>query len=165
MKKMFSIFLILMVVTGAQAQKYGFINSAEILASMPEVKKANEDLDALSKSMQAEIKQKSDKLQEDSKAFSTRINTGNISQVEYDKEVARLEAAQKEVTKLEEEMAKTMEAKQDQLMKPIYEKLNATVKAVALEKGASAVFFSDVFAYAEDIINFTDDVKAKMGIK
>lgn len=150
---------------GANAQKYGFINSAEILEAMPEMKKANEELDALSKTMQAEIKVKVDKLQEDSKRFSTRINTGNISQMEYEKEVARLEDAQKEISNLEAEMAKTMDSKQSQLMKPIYDKLNATVKEVALERGASAVFFSDVFAYAEDVINFTEAVKAKMGLK
>jgi outer membrane protein len=132
---------------------------------MPEMKKAQEELDALSKTMQAEIKAKVDKLMEDSKRFSTRINTGNISQAEYEKEVARLEDAQKEISKLEAEMAQTMESKQTQLMKPIYDKLNATVKEVALERGASAVFYSDVFVYAEDVINFTGAVKAKMGLK
>ncbi|MCG9909949.1 MAG: OmpH family outer membrane protein [Flavobacteriales bacterium] len=150
---------------GANAQKYGFINSAEILEAMPEMKKATEELDVLSKAMQAEIQVKVDILQEDSKRFSTRINTGNISQADYEKEVARLEVAQKEISSLEAEMAKTMDAKQTELMKPIYDKLNATVKEVAAERGASAVFFSDVFAYAEDVINFTEAVKAKMGLK
>lgn len=165
MKPIFSALLVLSLAMGAHAQKYGYINSAEILEAMPEVKSANTELEKISKDMQAQIKVKSEKLQEDSKKFSTRSSTSNLSQSEYNAEVAKLDAAQKEVSELETEMNKTIEAKQQALMKPIYEKLNNAVKAVAQEKGASAVFFSDVFAYAEDIINFTPAVKAKLGIK
>lgn len=164
LKPIFSALLVFCVM-GAQAQKYGYINSSEILNAMPEVKTVNAELEKLSKSMQAEIKVKSDKLQEDSKKFSTRVSTGNIPQAEYDKQVAAMEAAQKEVSDLESEMNKTMEAKQQELMKPVYEKLNAAVKDVAKEKGAVAVFFSDVFAYADEVINFTAAVKAKLGIQ
>jgi len=164
LKPIFSALLVFCVM-GAQAQKYGYINSSEILNAMPEVKTVNAELEKLSKSMQAEIKVKSDKLQEDSKKFSTRVSTGNVPQAEYDKQTAALEAAQKEVSNLESEMNKTMEAKQQELMKPVYEKLNNAVKEVAKEKGAVAVFFSDVFAYADDVINFTAAVKAKLGIQ
>lgn len=165
MKALFSALLVVFVMGAAQAQKYGYINSAEILDAMPEVKAANTELDKLSKDMQAQIKAKSDKLQDDSKKFSTRSSTSNLSQTEYNAEVARMEAAQKEISDLQSEMSKTVDAKQQTLMKPIYDKLNAAVKAVAQEKGASAVFFSDVFAYADDIINFTPAVKAKLGLK
>lgn len=163
MKPIFSA-LLLFVVMGVSAQKYGYINSAEILEAMPEVKAANEQLEKMSKDMQAQVQDKSDKLKEDSKKFNTRSSTSNLSQTEYNSEVARMEAAQKEISDLEAEMNKTLEAKQQALMKPIYEKLNNAVKAVAKEKGAAAVFFSDVFAYADDIINFTPDVKAKLGL-
>lgn len=154
-----------MVAFGAQAQKYGYINSGEILDAMPEVKNVNTQLDGFGKNMRDEIKLKTDKLQEDSKKFSTRASTGNIPQAEYDKEVARLEAAQKEITELEGELTKAVDAKQQELMKPVYEKLNNAVKQVAVEKGAAGVFFSDVFAYADDTINFTAAVKAKLGLK
>lgn len=164
MKPIFSALLVFFVM-GANAQKYGYINSSEILEAMPEVKAANVELEKLSKDMQAEIKVKSDKLQEDSKKFSTKSSTANLSQTEYNAEVAKLEATQKEVSALETEMNKTIETKQQALMKPIYEKLNNAVKEVAKEKGAAAVFFSDVFAYADDIINFTGAVKTKLGLK
>lgn len=154
-----------MVTFGAQAQKYGYINSGEILDAMPEVKAVNTQLDSFGKTMRDEIKLKSDKLQDDSKKFSTRSGTGNIPQAEYDKEVARLEAAQKEISNLESELNKAMDAKQQELMKPVYDKLNGAVRQVAVEKGASGVFFSDVFAYADDTINFTAAVKAKLGLK
>lgn len=157
--------LFLSFALAAGAQKYGYINSGEILDAMPEVKTANADLEKFGKPMQDEIKAKSDKLQEDSKKFSTRVSTGNIAQADYDKEVARLDAAQKEVSNLETELGKAMEAKQKDLMKPVYDKLNNAVKQVALEKGASAIFFSDVFAYADDTVNFTAAVKAKLGLK
>jgi outer membrane protein len=164
MKPIFSALLVLFVMS-AQAQKYGFINSAEILEAMPEVKTANAELDKVSKEMQAQIKVKSDKLQEDSKKFSTKSSTATLTQTEYSAEVAKLEAAQKDVTALETEMNKTLDAKQQALMKPIYEKLNKAVKEVSIEKGAAAVFFSDVFAYADETVNFTAAVKAKLGVK
>lgn len=165
LKPILSALIVCSAMLGAQAQKYGYINSGEILNAMPEVKAANTQLEDFSKPMQAEIKTKSDKLQEDSKKFSTRTSTGSVPQAEYDKQVAGFEAAQKDITKLETEMNKAVEAKQQEIMKPIYDKLNNAVKAVAQEKGAAAVFFSDVFAYADDVINFTPAVKAKLGIK
>ena len=157
--------LLVFFVMGAQAQKYGYINSGEILDAMPEVKAANTELDNYGKTMRDEIKLKSDKLQEDSKKFNTRISTGNIPQADYDKEVARMDAAQKEITDLETQLSKALDAKQQELMKPIYAKLNDAVKQVAIEKGAAGVFFSDVFAYADELINFTPAVKAKLGLK
>lgn len=164
-KLIFSALFACMVTLGAQAQKYGYINSGEILDAMPEVKNVNTQLEGFGKTMRDEIKLKSDKLQEDSKKFSTRASTGNIPQAEYDKEVARLEAAQTDISKLEDELSKSLDAKQQELMKPVYEKLNNAVKQVAIEKGAAGIFFSDVFAYADDTINFTAAVKAKLGLK
>lgn len=161
----FSALFASMVALGAQAQKYGYINSGEILDAMPEVKSVNTQLESFGKNMRDEIKLKSDKLQDDSKKFSTRVGTGNIPQTEYDKEVARLETAQKEISDLEEELGKAVDAKRQELMKPVYDKLNNAVKQVAVEKGAAGVFFSDVFAYADDTINFTPAVKAKLGLK
>lgn len=165
MKKSFILALCMLGFAGLQAQKYGFINSAEILEAMPETKALNTRMEEISKAMDAEIKNKGEAFQAESRAFSTRINTSNMSKADYDKEVARLEALQKVLSDLETERAKTLEAKQTELMKPIYDKLNTAVREVARERGAAAVFFSDVFAFAEDTINFTEAVKAKLGIR
>lgn len=165
MKKSLVVALCMLGFFGLRAQKYGFINSAEILEAMPETKTMNSQMEEVSKAMDAEIKNKGEAFQAESRAFSTRINTSNMSKAEYDKEVARLETLQKELSDLETERAKTLEAKQNELMKPIYEKLNAAVRDVARERGAAAVFFSDVFAFAEDTVNFTEAVKAKLGIR
>lgn len=165
MKKFAALAVIMLSVAGLKAQRYGFINTSEILESMPEMKEVSARMEEISKSMDAEIKSKGEKFQADSRAFTTRINTTNISKAEYDREVARLEAMQKELADLEAERAKTLETRQNELMKPVWDKLNAAVRDVARERGAVAVFFSDVFAYAEDAINFTDAVKAKLGIR
>ncbi len=165
MKKFAALAVFMLSLAGLQAQKYGFINSGEILEAMPEMKEVGTRMEEFSKSMDAEIKSKGEKFQADSRAFTTRINTSNVSKADYDREVARLEAMQKEISDLESERAKIMESKQNELMKPVWDKLNAAVRDVARERGAAAVFFSDVFAYAEDVINFTDAVKAKLGVK
>ena len=165
MKKSLFVVMGMLGFFGLYAQKYGFINSAEILEAMPETKTLNTRMEEISKAMDAEIKNKGEAFQAESRAFSTRINTSNMSKAEYDKEVARLEALQKELSDLESERAKTLDAKQTELMKPIYDKLNTAVREVARERGAAAVFFSDVFAFAEDTVNFTEAVKAKLGIR
>lgn len=163
MKTIFSALLVFLVM-GASAQKYGYINSSEILEAMPEVKAANNDLEKASKDLRTQIQTKSEALQERSKLFSERSGTGSLSKTEYNNEVAKMEAAQKEISDLEEQVNKKLEARQKELMDPIYNKLNRAVKEVAQEKGASAVFFSDVFAYADDTVNFTVAVKAKLGL-
>ena len=48
MNKLFSlIFVLFSIVFSASGQKFGFINSQEILTSLPEVKQANSDIEVM----------------------------------------------------------------------------------------------------------------------
>jgi outer membrane protein len=160
--------VVLMGVMGGNtlsAQKFGYLNSQAILAELPEVKQSEAELEALQKQLQKKGQTMLETLQADYQVMQKKVDSGELSPKMQEEEGKKLQVREEELNKFQQEMMNTLQEKRNTLLKPIYDKLNATVKAVALEKGASAVFFSDVFAYAEDVINFTDDVKAKMGLK
>ena len=62
--------------------------------------------------------------------------------------------------------AQELEAKSEELQKPIVDKVKKAIDAVAKEKGFTYVFDSSIPVYiGTDAVDITKDVKSKLGIK
>lgn len=164
MKKVF-VMLALMLPMLASAQKFGRINTQELIQLMPEIQQMNNKLDTINAqwesmlvNMQGEIKDKYAK---------------------YEQEAATLSDAQKQVRE-EELMAmqqryqttlqtaqQDLQQKQQELFAPIQEKVQKAIKEVGKQKNLTAIFEEGMMLYFSetDVVNITADVKAKLGIK
>lgn len=149
----------------AQAQqKFGYVNSAAILAEMPEVKQADANLEALQKQLQKKGQGMVEKLQQDYAAVQRKVEQGDLSPKQQEEEAAKLKAQQDEVQKFEQEMMQQIQDKRNELLEPIYGKVNDAIKAVAQENGLSMIFDEAVLLYKDESLDMTKQVKAKLGI-
>ncbi len=146
-----------------QAQKMGYINTDELMATMPEVTKVYSDLEKYSKEFQTQgeamLKERLDKIAAFEKDFPTMTD-------------AMKEARQKEIVDLETRIQafdtssqQKMQAKNTELMKPIYERIRKAIQDVGKEGGYQYILDAGGLLYAQDSDNVISQVKAKLGIK
>lgn len=152
------------MVTAVQAQKFGYVNSAAILAEMPEVKQADANLEALQKQLQKKGQNMVTALQKDYTAAQEKIAKGLLSPKQQEDEGKKLETRQKEIAKFEQDMVKQIQDKRNELLQPIYDKVNAAIADVAKENGFQFIFDQGVLLYYEASQDVSAMVKAKLGM-
>jgi outer membrane protein len=149
----------------SQNQKFGYINSADLIKLMPETKRAEANLNAFIKtlenkfgSMQSDYQKKITEFQAQEKTMIDAVKQTRI----------------KDITDLEQQMQQTQMASQQQvaakretLFKPILDKAEKAIKDVGKENNYDYIFDTNTgsFVYAKESHNVLPLVKAKLGIK
>jgi len=127
--KITSLLIALFCITlSVQAQKFGYINSAEIMAEMPDVKQADSQLEALQKQLQKKGQGMVEELQKNYQTVQQKVQRGELSPKQQEEESQKLEAAQAELQKYEQEMVDQIQARRAELMNPILEKVNNAIQ-------------------------------------
>ena len=145
--------------TTANAQKFGHVNAQEIIQAMPEFTKARADIEALTKTYEADLKSMQDELQKKAEA--------------YEKEQATLpanikERREKELQDMYQKIQQTYQDNQQELAKLQQEKMqNITNKVLeAIKKVGEEgqyVYIMEMGAGIPFInTNLSDDVTAKV---
>lgn len=153
-----------LMVSAAQAQKFGYVNSAELLEGMAEVKQADANLEALQKQLQKKGQGMLEQLQKDYIGIQEKVQSGDMSPKQQEEEAAKLEARQQEIAKFEQEMVNQLQDKRQELLKPIYDKINKAISDVAKENGFQFIFDQGILLYADDAQDVSAKVKSKLGI-
>jgi outer membrane protein len=165
MKKiLFSLALLAGLAAGAQ-QKIGYISSDELLVAMPEAKKADAEISAYAKTFQDQLASMQKELETKYKAYEASVKTMNDATKEVkEKELADL---QNRIQSTQQTAEEKIQNKRQELLKPITEKADAAIQAVAKEKGYAYIFDANAggIIYAQPADNILKDVKAKLGIK
>ncbi|MBP7184242.1 MAG: OmpH family outer membrane protein [Saprospiraceae bacterium] len=169
MKKIFcisAICLILFAFESKAQQAIGYINSVSLLNELAEVKAADSELDALQKQLQKQGQAMVEAYQAKYKEVSTKEQSGEMSPKQIEEEGAKLKAEEKKITDFEQEMNSKVQAKREALYKPILDKINGAIEAVAKEKALKYVFDSStgIVLYADDSADITALVKAKLNM-
>lgn len=152
------------MVSAVQAQKFGYVNSQEILASMAEVKQADANLEALQKQLQKKGQGMVEQLQKDYQTVQQKIERGELSPKQQEEEGKKLEARQQEIAKFEQDMVNQIQKKRADELKPISDKINKAIADVAKENGFQFIFDQGILLYAESAQDVSSLVKAKLGI-
>lgn len=156
--------LVIGMAQSVSAQKFGYINSAIILSEMPELKQAEAALEALQQQLQKKGQSMVEKLQTDYAAVQQKMERGELSPKDQETEAARLKTMEEEVGKFEQDMMKQLQTKRDELLQPIYSKVNQAINDVAKENGFQFIFDQGVLLFAEESQNIGPLVKTKLGI-
>ena len=151
------------------AQDFGVVNVEEVLTTFPEKKNADTQLDALVQKHQTEIKKQQDALMAIEKEVQTK--TEGKSQTEIQGMMTELEAKQKDymtkqqaLVNYQQAAQKELAEKENTLLKPIEDKVKASITKVAAAKGLKYVMEKSILLYANGI-DITSDVKKDLGIK
>jgi len=149
-----------------QAQKIGYVNSQEILTSLPEIKQANSDIEVMKSMFQKKGEEMVKELQTKYQALQQKQASGELAPVEIEKQSTALKQEEAALGEFEQSSQQKIVDKSEELLKPIQDKVNKAIKDVAAENGFLYIFDSGmgVVLYADTTADATKLVKAKLGI-
>lgn len=160
---------LILSVTAAQAQKFGYVDSGAILESMPKVKEAESNLEALNKQLQAKGQKMMEDFQLKYQELERKVQAGDITPKDQETQSAMLEEERNKIIQFDQEMQTQLNQKRETLLSPILEEVRVAIQTVAKDGGYSYVFDGSpgvgVLLYADESTNITPQVKAKLGIQ
>ncbi|WP_118974216.1 OmpH family outer membrane protein [Taibaiella koreensis] len=149
---------------GASAQKKtGYINSRELLETMPEARKADSVLTKYGKELETTMKSMAADAQTKFKAYQDGAST--MSDAVKEVKEKELNDLQNRIEEFRQGADDKMSKKREELFKPILDKAQKAIKDVGTEGGFDYIFDGTQLLYAKETENIMPQVKAKLGIK
>lgn len=147
----------------ANAQKYGHVNSGDVLKAMPgidslQIKMADfqKELEGMYENMLTEFQTKKDKFDKEAGTMSSSVR--KIREQE-------LVEMQNRIQEFQYSVQEDMEEKQLELAKPFQDKIQNAINEVAKEHQFSYIFDTQILLYSDGGEDITPLVKKKLGLK
>lgn len=151
--------------TPAAAQKFGYINSADLIKIMPETRRAEANLEAYVKTLEKQFTG----LQTDYQRRIADFQAQEKTMIDAIKEtkIRDLQTLEQRMQQSQASGQQQVALKREQLFKPILDKAEKAIKDVGKENGYDYVFDTNTgsFVYAKESHNIMPLVKAKLGLK
>jgi outer membrane protein len=168
MKKIISVVVVacgLLTATTTNAQKIGYIRIDDMVSLMPEAAKIDTLLqkfqsDSLNQTLNNIVQEYQYKDSMLTKADTSKTPKQVLAQYRTDVSVLGYQ-----IQNWQSLAGQAYQAKQEQLLGPIYQKVIGTVKAIAKEKGYTYVLSKDVFLVAPDGDDLLPLVAGRLGVK
>ncbi len=172
MKNLFNLLLVTFLIAGTsvmtelQAQKVGHVNSAAILAEMPDVLAADAELETLQKQLVAQAQRKVEALQADYQDLIRKEQQGDLSPRQLSEQQMRLREKEQELSMEEQNIQNTLMQKRNELLNPILDRVQKAIEDVARENNLEYVLDTSggSVLYAETQNDIGNLVKQKLGI-
>ncbi len=170
------LFLILLAVISlgltANAQKFGHIDTQNVIDGMPENKTAQEALEAEGKKIETQYQAMVTEYQSKLQAYQENIQLADAAPEKWstairsDKE-QELMQLQERIQRFQESAQQSLQQKRSELFKPVMDKFDAAVKKVASTGGFVYVFDKNSVLFINEAIStdVTADVKKELGIQ
>ena len=149
--------VLLFIATSISAQKIAHIDARAVLEQMPEYKKAVADLNAYKSTKETDIKKQYDD-------FDTEVNKYKADQTQRSAKEADLNKKMQSLQSLEQVAQEDLAKKQQDLLKPVMDKLNNTIVKVAKANSWDYVADVSMFIYSGGGIDATSLVKKDLGL-
>jgi outer membrane protein len=152
--------------TTANAQKFGHVNSQDIIQVMPEFTKARTDIEALTKQYEADLQSMQEELKKKSEAYEKEQATlpANIKQ----RREQELQEMYQKIQQSYEDNRQALAKEQSEKMQAITTKVLDAIKAVGQAGGYVYIMdLSGGIPYISTTLStdVTPQVKAKLGLK
>lgn len=149
-----------------QAQKFGYINSQELISQLPEVKEANAKIETLKKQLQKKGQDMITALQTKYTALQKKQTDGLIAPKDIDIEAAKLKEEEATLATFEQTSQQKIYEKSEELLSPIQNTINNAIKEVATDNGYTYIFDSSLglVLYADPGTDVSALVKVKLGL-
>lgn len=149
----------------ASAQKFGYINTQELFAQMPEVKVANTQLDSLQSYYEGVLATMQEEYQKKLQDYQSKqaTMTDAIKQI-TEEEIMTI---QQRIQTTYETAKEDVQKKQQELLAPIHEKMAKAIQKVGESEAYTFVFDSAVSTVyvGKDAADLMPAVKKELGIK
>lgn len=148
------------------AQKFGYVNTQELIQSIPEVKEANANIETYRTQFQKRGQDMLKNLQAKYVELEKKHQRGEISPKLLEEEGAGLKQEEQNILKFEQESQQKIIQKSEDLLKPLRDKIQTAIDQVAAEQGFNYIFdmSSGFVLYADMAADVSTAVRAKLGL-
>lgn len=146
----------------AQSLKICHFDINYVLPLLPKFKKAEEDMKMYTKQLEDEAKSKEKEFETKYKDYQEKAKTWDPAILKVKQE--ELQSLEKQMGEFNQKAQEDVQAKQAEMLSPIYEEIEKTVKEVAVAASYTHIFRSETAAYGIKSANISDAVLKKLGV-
>ena len=165
MKKITFLALLCILTLSSSAQnKFGYIDSQELLMLMPERKTAETEVQEFAKSLEAQLGSMTAEYQQSVQEYQANEST-YTDLVKQDK-VAEITSLEQRIQAFQQNAQQSLQAKEQELLEPILAKARKAIEDVATEGDYTYIFDKSIgsILYAKESENVIPLVKKKLGL-
>ena len=148
-------------------QKFGHMNSGNMLEMMPEVQASDKVLAALHDSLEIELDTMMTRFRNNYNNALKAVNEGTMTKIKQAEVEKELQDEQARIAEYQKQAQLVVGQRRQKLLAPVIDKLNAAIIEVGKEKGYSFIF--DVSSGGMLYVNKSEDVSSlvasKLGLK
>ena len=156
--------VMVMLPSMAFAQKFGVINTEELMKSLPEMTEIQTQIEAASKKY-------TDELQNLQKEFQAKYEDlqkmdENSPESIKQRRVSELQELDQKIQQFRQTADQDLQRQYQQLMAPVQQKVTSAIQSVGQEGNYTMIFENVIPLYTgSDVTDITPTVKAKLGVK
>lgn len=160
MKKLVLMLMLLAPMT-MMAQKFAKVNTQTIMQALPDVAKANGELEALQKQKDNELKAMQEEFQRKADEYQKGASTMNAT-AKQQKET-ELQGLQQKIQQAYQDGQQELQKKSNELMQPIVAKVRAAIDAVGKAGNYTYIFEEGAAIYTgSNVLDVTKEVQSKI---
>ena len=160
MKKLVLMLMLLAPMT-MMAQKFGKVNTQTIMQALPDVAKANYELEALQKQKDNELKAMQEEFQRKADEYQKGASTMNAT-AKQQKET-ELQGLQQKIQQAYQDGQQELQKKSNELMQPIVAKVRAAIDVVGKAGNYTYIFEEGAAIYTgSNVVDVTKEVQSKI---
>lgn len=160
MKKLVLMLMLLAPMT-MMAQKFGKVNTQTIMQALPDVAKANGELEALQKQKDNELKAMQEEFQRKADEYQKGASTMNAT-AKQQKET-ELQGLQQKIQQAYQDGQQELQKKSNELMQPIVAKVRAAIDVVGKAGNYTYIFEEGAAIYTgSNVLDVTKEVQSKI---
>lgn len=148
----------------AFAQKFGYVNTQDLLANLPAMKEVQTQLEATTSKYEAELTNLRTELEKKYTEFQQMEES--TPQAIKDRRVQEITELEQKIQQFRTTASQDIQAQQEKLMAPIQQQVMTAIQSVGTEGGYTFIFESGYMLFTgTEVVDVTSAVKAKLGIK
>lgn len=148
----------------AFAQKFGMVDTQNLMQSLPEVKEVQTQLEASMKKysdeetkLRQEYEKKVNEFQEMDKSTPEAIQKRRIEEIQ---------ALEQKIQEFRQAAQQDLQQQQERLLQPVQKKIMDAIQSVGTEGGYTFIFENGISLFqGKDVVDVTAAVKSKLGVK
>ena len=163
MKKITFLFLISLITLSAFSQnKFGYIDSQELLMLMPERKNAESEVQSFAKSLESQLAAMTAEYQESVQDYQS--NEASYTDLIKQDKIAEITGLEQRIQAFQQNAQQSLQKKEQELLEPILSKARSAIEEVAIEGNFTYIFDKSVgsILYAKESENVLSLVKKKL---
>ena len=163
-KNIFLILLCFLTLNAISQNKFGYIDSQELLILMPERKAAEKEVQTFAKSLETQLSVMTAEYQESVQEYQAK-ESSYTDLIKQDK-IAEITALEERIQAFQQNAQQSLQSKEQELLEPILNKARKAIEDVAEEGNFTYIFDKSAgsILYAKNSENVLSLVKKKLGL-